>query len=610
MNDEQFLSHFEGVKRSGDGWVARCGGHDDRHASLSIGISERSGRRLIRCHAGCDSADVVRAAGLSWADLFPEGKKSARREIEAIYRYEDEHGERLFECVRYSTGGPRFHQRQHLPGHVDADREGFVWSLGREASNGRAAVPDVRRVLFRTPQVLAAVAEGQTVWVVEGEKDVESLERAGVVATTNPMGAGRGKWRPEFSETLRGADVVIVRDKDEAGRKHGAEVAASLEGVARSVRVVEAAAGKDAADHLQAGHSVDEFVEVPPPAESERKGASLSEKPVPAGGMSPAALLEETRAFLRRFVVIDGDQLVALSLWTAHTHTFEAFYCTPYGAISSPEKRSGKTRLLEVLELLVRQPLPTANISDAALFRVIDDRAPTLLIDEVDAIFGKKSPRDELRGIVNAGYRRGATTHRMGGANNTTLQTFSVFCPKAFAGIGDSLPDTVADRAIHIRLKRRTRDQSIERFRLGEVEPEGHALRDRLADWLEPQRESLATSRPHLPDELDDRAQDVWEPLLAIADLAGEDWPERARQAALALSGGDAREDDSTTATLIRDISAVFLANNDKALKTADLLEGLHAIEESPWGDWYGKTLSAHGLSRLLKPYRVRTMPV
>jgi hypothetical protein len=233
-----------------------------------------------------------------------------------------------------------------------------------------------------------------------------------------------------------------------------------------------------------------------------------------------ATLLDDVRAFIRRFVVLDNVQADALTLWAAHTHVFDAFAMTPYLAITSPEKRSGKTRLLEVLELLVREPLSTANISDAALFRVIDERQPTLLVDEVDAIFGKKSrEREELRGMLCAGYRRGATTHRMGGANNTTLQTFSVYCPKAFAGIGDCLPDTITDRAIPIRLKRRTRGEQIERFRLRDVEPEGHMLRDRLADWLEPQHDYLATQRPCLPNELDDRAQDVWEPLLAIADL-------------------------------------------------------------------------------------------
>lgn len=197
-----------------------------------------------------------------------------------------------------------------------------------------------------------------------------------------------------------------------------------------------------------------------------------------------AVLLEDVRAFVRRFVVLTDGQADAITLWIAHTHVFDVFGITPYLAVTSAEKRSGKTRLLEVLELLIRDALPTANISDAALFRVIDSKQPTLLVDEVDALFSNKSPREELRGILNAGYRRGAVVHRMGGSNNTSLQTFSVYCPKAFAGIGNCLPDTISDRSIPISLKRRTRDESVERFRLRDVEAEGHALResaDRLA---------------------------------------------------------------------------------------------------------------------------------
>jgi Protein of unknown function (DUF3631) len=233
-----------------------------------------------------------------------------------------------------------------------------------------------------------------------------------------------------------------------------------------------------------------------------------------------ATLLDDVRTFIRCFVVLDDHQADALALWAAHTHVFNAFGVTPYLAITSAEKRSGKTRLLEVLELLVREPLATVNISDAALFRVVDAKSPTLLMDEVDAVF-KSREREDLRGLLNAGYRRGAVAHRMGGTNNRKLETFAVYCPKAFAGIGDCLPDTITDRAIPIRLKRRTRSEHVERFRLRDVEPEGHTLRDRLADWLEPQRDHMAVQRPTLPDELDDRAQDVWEPLLAIADLTG-----------------------------------------------------------------------------------------
>ncbi len=293
-------------------------------------------------------------------------------------------------------------------------------------------------------------------------------------------------------------------------------------------------------------------------------------------------VLDDVRAFVRRFVVLDDAQADTVTLWVAHTHTIDSFECTPYLAVTSAEKRSGKSRLLEVLGLLVARRMYTANISDAALFRAIDKTRPTVLIDEVDAIFSKASPREELRGMLNAGYRQGATTYRMGGANSTKLQEFTVFCAKALAGLGN-LPDTVADRSVPIRLHRRPRSTVIDRFRARDVTPVGHGLRDRLTDWLEPQADYAAGLRPVLPDELDDRAQDVWEPLFAIAELAEGDWPDRARRAALALSTGKEREDDSLTALLIRDVAQAFDVAGVERLKTSDLLGHLYAIEESPW---------------------------
>jgi hypothetical protein len=321
-------------------------------------------------------------------------------------------------------------------------------------------------------------------------------------------------------------------------------------------------------------------------------------------------LLAELCDLIRRFVVVTDVQADTLALWVAHTHVFDVFETTPYLAITSPEKRSGKTRLLEVLELVVSKPLVTANISDAALFRVIEERSPTLLIDEVDALMRARE-REELRGLLNAGYRKGAEVYRMGGGNNTTLQSFKVYAPKALAGIGDCLPDTIADRAISVRLTRRTRAERIERFRLRDVAPAALELRDALAAWIAPHESRLTDLRPELPSELDDRAQDVWEPLLAVADLAGGDWPVRARRAAVVLSTGDERVDESVTATLLRDVHGIFSSNGHTAYRTAELLERLHKIEESPWGEMpNGKPLSPHGLSRLLKPYRIRTMSV
>jgi hypothetical protein len=321
-------------------------------------------------------------------------------------------------------------------------------------------------------------------------------------------------------------------------------------------------------------------------------------------------LLDGVQVFVRRFVVLTHEQAVAVALWVFHTHAFAAADTTPYLSVSSAEKRSGKTRLLEAVELLVRQPLPTANISDAALFRAIAELEPTLLFDEVDAIFGAKArDREDLRGMLNAGYRRGAVARRMGGANNTKLEAFPVFAPKVFAGIGD-LPDTIADRTIRIRLEQRLREEQIERFRRRDAEVDAEPIFQALASLAAFHVETLACARPELPDELDDRAQDVWEPLLAIADLAGAGWPRAARSAAVALSTGAEREDGSMTATLLRDIHAVFEASDAERFKTSDLIAELCKIEESPWGDWYGKVISPQAISKLLNPHRIKTLPV
>lgn len=342
---------------------------------------------------------------------------------------------------------------------------------------------------------------------------------------------------------------------------------------------------------------------------SERHFASS----IPANEPEPAkleALLSCISTFLRRYVVVTAEQTTALSLWIVHTWTFEAADSTPYIAVTSAEKRSGKTRLLEVMERLVREPLPTANISDAALFRAIAQLTPTLLLDEVDAIFGPKArDREDLRAMLNAGYRPGATVLRMGGARMTTLEAFSVFCPKVLAGIGE-LPDTVDDRAIRIRLERRTRDEQIQRFRRRDVEVDAETLRHQLAEFADRRIDDLRELRPHLPDELDDRAQDCWEPLLAVAELAGQAWTVAAQKAAVVLSGGDARDDESMTARLLADIHRVFVENGGVPLRTADLIEKLSEIEESPWGDWRCKPISAHALSRLLRPFRIKTMSV
>jgi Protein of unknown function (DUF3631) len=326
--------------------------------------------------------------------------------------------------------------------------------------------------------------------------------------------------------------------------------------------------------------------------------------------MSDVALtLDAVADFLRRFVVLTNTQTNALALWSFHTWALEAADVTPYVLVSSAEKRSGKTRLLEVLSLLVRSPLASANISDAALFRAIEERSPTLLFDEIDSIFGPKArDREDLRGLLNAGYRRGTPALRMGGAKMTELLEFTTFCPKALAGIG-RVPDTIADRAIAIVLKRRKASEAIDRFRHREAEELAEPLRQSLKAHASYHVRTLEESRPELPESLGDRARDSWEPLLAIADLAGEEWSNRARIAAVELSADKDVEDDTIAVRLLADIRAAFAANGDR-LPTVELVRALKDDDEAPWTDWHGSGLSPRRLAELVHRYGIRSRTI
>jgi Protein of unknown function (DUF3631) len=308
-------------------------------------------------------------------------------------------------------------------------------------------------------------------------------------------------------------------------------------------------------------------------------------------------------------VVLTNQQANALALWTFHTWALDAAEVTPYVHVSSAEKRSGKTRLLEVLELVVRSPIASANISDAALFRAIEEWSPTLLFDEIDSIFGPKArDREDLRGLLNAGYRRGKPALRVGGAKMTDLQSFSTFCPKVLSGIG-KVPDTISDRAIVIVLKRRKSTEAIERFRQRDAIEAAEPLRQSLESLSVHHVPELTEARPELPEALGDRARDSWEPLLAIAELAGEDWPQRARLAAVELSGDEDVDDDTLRVRLLADIRGTFACNGNR-LPTSELLGVLKTDDEAPWADWHGSGLSAKRLADLLRPYGIKSRSI
>ncbi|MFE8960307.1 DUF3631 domain-containing protein [Streptomyces iakyrus] len=320
-----------------------------------------------------------------------------------------------------------------------------------------------------------------------------------------------------------------------------------------------------------------------------------------------AALLDEVEAFHRRFNVFPTeDAYVAVTLWDAHAHLIECFETTPRIAFLSPEPGSGKSRALEIVELLTPRPVSTVSASANALYRLVDSAAglPTVLFDEVDTIFGPKAGADEaLRGFLNAGYRRTTGALRcVGEGSNQNAQIFNSYCAVAMAGLG-SLPDTVLTRSVIVRMRKRAPNEKVEPYRQRIHEKQGHVLRDRLAKWADSVREQVTDAWPEMPEGVTDRPADVWEPLLAVADAAGSDWPARARAACLELVNAAHDNDESSLGVrLLTDLRDKVFCGADR-VPTAVILEMLLALEDAPWGDVDDKPLNSRMLAKLLGQY-------
>jgi len=319
-----------------------------------------------------------------------------------------------------------------------------------------------------------------------------------------------------------------------------------------------------------------------------------------------AQLLDEVRASVKRYVVLPSVHTeVATTLWTAATHAAPKLYHFPRLSIRSPEKRCGKTRLLDLINALCRLPVPTANISSAVLYRVMGGDDPrTLLIDEADVIWGTKKAaeaNDDLRGLVNSGFERERPTLRYNAATRQVeeLHTFGFV---ALAGIG-ALPDTITDRSVNVVMRRRAVSEKVAPFRSRRDGGPLADLRDRLHKWIEGNFDAIDKAEPELP--VDDRAADVWESLVIIADLAGGKWPALARAAAVELSREHDQDDtDANDAIrLLADIRSVFVGSSMPSKQLVNLLRGL---DDSPWSEY---DLTTVGLATKLRNYKIRPRP-
>lgn len=337
---------------------------------------------------------------------------------------------------------------------------------------------------------------------------------------------------------------------------------------------------------------------------AESKGKKESSRKLTGETVEPWDMPVDTRtavelvlAFAERYMVIGDDELLALISFVLVTWVFPLcdYQYVPILHVTSPEKECGKSRLLDMLKLLVRQPVRTSNCTGAALYRIIEKLNPSLLIDEYDSLSrSSEELKEAIRNVLNSGFERDNPATRCA-KDNLEVEQYKTFCPKVVAGIGD-LPDTAASRAIRIALKRKLPSEKVERLRKVDTTD----LRRKLAKWAQDHAKQLEDANPAMPEELGDREQDIWEPLIAIMDLAG--YGKEARIAALELCGRKSADNESLRVQLLADIRHAF--RREKKITSNELLECLARMDDHPWcecckGD---KPITARYLSNLLRP--------
>ena len=348
------------------------------------------------------------------------------------------------------------------------------------------------------------------------------------------------------------------------------------------------------------------------------KGKANGKTPPPSVDRSEgAALLNDVESFLKRFIAYPSEHApVAHVLWVAHAHLMSAWESTPRIAFLSPEPASGKTRSMEVSELLVPDPVAAVNVTPAYMFRKCgsDSGPPTILFDEIDTVFGAKAKEhEELRALLNSGHRRGARAGRcVVRGKIVETEEISSYAAVALAGLG-WLPDTILSRSIIIRMRRRTADEQIVPYRRRIQAPVGEALRKRLAGWAATILDEATEARPQMPHGVEDRDADCWESLLAIADIAGGQWPKRARAAAVGLVAVTRDVEPSLNIRLLSDLRTIYTKNHElvavavpPGLATKMVLAELCKLEDAPWKSIKDKPISDNQLSRRLRQYEIK----
>ena len=613
------------ARRCGNGWIARCPAHEDHRPSLSINEG-RDGRALVNCGAGCKTRDVLAALRMTFRDLFPANSPQPNgngpipstlntRSTSApatpldwpacVAAFTGEKTQRLANCRGYSIDTVSWVKKSGLIGLFNGciafpvhDHAGNVVAIHYRLKDGSwRYYPHGAKL---RPFVIGGLPAGDPVHDFESYWDGfafmdKSGERSGIIIT---RGASNGALVSELISER--STVYLWTQNDTPAEKWQKDICAYTKTIVKRVKIP--ASYKDLNEWTKAGATPDDLFEATSTAETLQEAAPV---------WSPDKLFNEIKAHITRYVVFSQPEHVdVIALWVMHTWVADLFDFTPYIYLHSPVMRCGKTQIHRVVEPLVKNPLRTCNISESALFREIADSQPTLLWDEIDSIFGSRKAseaNENKRALLNAGYERGIRAIRMERSGSGFEKiTYDPFCPKILAGIGQ-LPETIVDRSISILIHRRLKTQSCQKYRRKDRDL-AKPICDALAAWSENAelRRMLQASRPLMPDCLSDRQEDIWEPLLAIADSVGGDVPRLVREAARKLCGNDDEGSGYGTAQLVAIRKAI--GKQHGRTRSTDLIDRLFEDEALPSklmederqnykkiGRWLSKLIKSYG---------------
>jgi 5S rRNA maturation endonuclease (ribonuclease M5) len=628
-------------------------GHSANDDSLTIWLTDDGEDIRVHSHAGdneLESVDWVREQlGLpKWEPKKKKANGNGRGNGKSGAAWTD-----ISEHVYCAADGKPYGMvKKCLDGNGKKQYPQYHWDDGGQLQNGKHPGP---KIPYMLPELIKAQVS-IPIYFCEGEKDADALAKIGLVATTASEGA-KAPWDKAMTEYFAGRTVIILPDADIPGRKHAQKVANALAGTAYSIKVLDLFPdrddGYDVSDFLRhdtVGAQLTKLAKKEPewmPADTKKQEDDMIAELEGLTGIDQAkrkkeiakelgisgkdlekvlrdksteaqpehwpvepwpepvsieALLDQLEEFYATHVILPEHGAVAMALWCMHAWTIDAAYTSPFLTFTSPEMRCGKSTAMEALLWTAPRTVMASNISPSAFYRYIDRDRPTLLIDEAET----HTHREDTRGILDGGHTRASahTIRCVGDASEPKL--FSTWGPKVIAGIG-KMQATIRDRSIIILMKRKKTTEKVKRLR-GRDTDEFRALRQQACRWAKDNIATLKEAEPARPGGLNDRAADHWEPLFAIADLAGDEWAAKARAAALALSGDNDAETDSLGVQLLAAIKDLMEGLNAESVVSQAVVEHLHKDESGPWLA-YGKMqkpITQRQVSDLLKPYGIK----